>query len=142
MFKDGGSSVKKTCPSVFSTAQELYCEGSCGEDWLDSESGCQESDANAFCKLKLCDENAIATSFKVTKATDNTTGFACDFSRKRRKNIKEFEAVYEGTWFGITDVSFTNNIGVTQGSGRKGDVVSSVTCQPSGIYNYHFRTSM
>ena len=41
----------------FSTAGMLYCYGTCGDDWLDKEYGCQKADADAFCKLKFCEED-------------------------------------------------------------------------------------
>ena len=104
----------------------LYCEGSCGDDWLDNQYGCQERDADAYCKLKLCDGNAVATSFDITPATNNH-GFACDGVGKNY-----------GDWFGIHGVYFENDIGATHGQ-LPGSVVSNVTCQISGKYNYYFR---
>ena len=127
------SSDNMQCLPVFATAQLLYCHGYCGEDWLDDVSGCQQADADAFCKLKLCDEHANATDYEVTTSTYDTPGFACDFSRREHKNMEEFELVYEGTLFGITDIYFTNSSGHTHGT--KGDVVSNVICQTSGKYN-------
>ena len=101
----------------------LYCSGSCGDDWLDNQKGCQQADADAYCKLKLCDENVFATSFEVTTAT-NKSGFACD----------GYGTNY-GDWLGMTDVYFHDDIILTHGTGQ---VVSNVMCQKSGKFNYYF----
>ena len=92
----------------------LYCNGACGDDWLDAQDDCQKTDADAYCKLKLCNENAVATSFDVTIATNNP-GFACD----------EYGTNY-GDWFGMTGVHFEDNIRANHG---RGSVVSNVKCQ-------------
>ena len=99
----------------------LYCHGACGDDWVDGEEGCQEADANAFCKLTLCDGNAFATSHEVTYATYEP-GFACD---KKGTNY--------GDWFGIPDVYFSDD---TRGTHGYGKVVSNVICDTApGKYN-------
>ena len=98
----------------------LYCSGTCGDDWLDDENDCQKADADAYCKLKLCDENAFAGSFEVTTAT-NQPGFACTGS-----------GMNYGNWFGMTDVYFGDDIESTHGGGK---VVSNVLCQTPGKYN-------
>ena len=100
----------------------LYCHGACGDDWQDGEEGCQEADANAFCKLTLCDENAFATSHEVTLAI-REPGFACDGRGD----------VFEGSWFGINDIYFSND---TRGDHGQGYVVSNVVCDTLGKYNY------
>ena len=42
------------CPVKFSMAPQLYCHEKCGTNWLDIVPGCQQSDADAYCKLKFC----------------------------------------------------------------------------------------
>ena len=91
----------------------LYCNGACGDDWLDNRSGCQKSDADAYCKLKLCDTKAFSSTFAVTISTNNP-GFACDTY-----------GTNHGDWFGMTGVHFEDDIKSTHGSGS---VVSNVTC--------------
>ena len=112
------------CPAKFSTAIMLYCFGTCGDDWLDNQDGCQQPDADAYCKLKLCDGNAIASSFDITTSTNNP-GFACDGV-----------GTNYGHWFGIPHVYFDDDIRTTHGAA---DVVSNVMCQIPGKYNYYFR---
>ena len=123
----------------------MYCEGSCGDDWTDGIDDCQQADANAFCMLTVCNVNATASSFEIT-LTDNdapiTRGFACNRDKIRHgqiisADVEEYETRYEGEWFGIKNVYFTNDMEKTHGSG--GSVVSSVVCQTSGKYNYRFR---
>ena len=99
----------------------LYCNGGCGDDWLDNQSGCQKADADAYCKLKLCDVDAVASSFEVTISTNNP-GFACNGNGKNY-----------GDWFGMTGVYFADDIKATHGSGQ---VVSNVRCQTLGKYNH------
>ena len=103
----------------------LYCYGTCGGDWLDNQNGCQKADADAFCKLRLCDGDAFATSFDVTSATNNP-GFACD----------GYGTNYSD-WLGMTSVHFNDDIKTTHGSGDT-DVVSNVRCQIPGKYIYYF----
>ena len=128
------SSGRKECLPLFSTAQVLYCHGYCGKDWLDDVRGCQQADADAFCKLKLCNKHAKATTYEVTNSTYDIPGFACALSRRERKNMEDFELLQEGILFGITDIYFTNSSGHTHGTEEH--VVSNVICQTSGKYNY------
>lgn len=105
------------CPEVFSTADQLYCNGFCGEHWLDNEGNCQKSDADAYCKLKLCDVSAYAISFDVVVAS-NKPGFACD----------NYGTNY-GDWLGIADVHFDDDIISDHGNG---EVVTNVECKIPG----------
>ena len=100
----------------------LYCSGSCGDDWLDNQKGCQQADADAYCKLKFCDENAFTTNFEVTEAT-NKPGFACDGIGKSY-----------GNWYGMKGVYFDDDVKSTHGAGK---VVSNVVCKTSGKYIYY-----
>ena len=92
----------------------LYCNGGCGNIWLDNLKGCQNADANAYCKLKSCDEDAISTGYKVTEASHDP-GFACTG-----------HGTNFGNWFGIKNVWFKDDIRSTHHNGL---VVSNVTCQ-------------
>ena len=100
----------------------LYCHGACGNDWEDAEEGCQEADADSFCKLTLCHEHAYATSHEVTLAT-REPGFACDGRGEK----------FEGSWFGINDIYFSDSV---RGDHGQGYVVSNVMCDIYGKYNY------
>ena len=99
----------------------LYCHGTCGSEWLDKIKGCQRSDADAYCKLKSCGEDSVASSFEVTTATNNP-GFACHGL-----------GTDYGDWFGMTGVRFENDIKATHAAGK---VVANVACRTSGKYNY------
>ena len=148
------SIVSVYCPPIFSMADTLFCNGECGTDFesgdddADAEHGCAQGDADAFCKLKFCDEGAVAVKdqFDVTKEESDVPGFACDMCNHRRerrqkrceKNLHPAISIHEGNFFGIVDVYFTND---TAGShpGTYGDVVSNVVCKPSKpsrTYNY------
>ena len=105
------------CPQEFSNATMLYCNDACGTFWLDEEKGCQQSDADAYCKLKLCDADAISTSYNITEDSNNP-GFAC---RGHGTNF--------GDWFGMTDVWFKEDI---RSSHHGGSVVSEVVCEKTG----------
>ena len=113
------------CPAKFLSANALFCYGACGDDWLDKQLGCQHSDANAYCKLKLCDKDAFATSFTLTPAT-HTPGFACDGV-----------GVDYGDWFEITGVHFADDIKTEHGENSNVKVISNVTCQMPGKHSYY-----
>jgi hypothetical protein len=56
----------QSCRYDFSAITQLYCNGGCG-GW-GGGNGCQQEDADAFCKLKLNDSKAVATSFTQSTA--------------------------------------------------------------------------
>ena len=76
--------------------------------------GCQQSDADAFCKLTMCDETAVAVSYELGKASSKP-GFACD---GRGTDM--------GEWFGIPNIHFDSNILSSNGNGR---VIKNVVCE-------------
>ena len=110
------------CPREFSSAVMLYCHGTCGNKWLDNEEGCQKSDADAYCKLKLCREGAFANSFNISTsdALPNQPGFACRGS-----------GTNYGNWVGMTDVNFRSEL---SNHGLGGKVVTNVTCKTLGKF--------
>ena len=85
--------------------------------WLDDEEGCQKSDADAYCKLKLCDPDATSTNFRIMEDSNNP-GFAC---RGHGRNL--------GNWFGMKDVWFKEDI---RSSHYGGSVVTEVSCEKTG----------
>ena len=111
------------CPDDFSEAKVLVCGGSCGDDWLDNEHGCHQADADAFCKLSLCDGNAKAKEkgYKKIKAPKGVPGFSC--GRRGKKHT--------GIWFGIKDVRYAPDVRRTNGWT---DVVSNIECVTVGMY--------
>ena len=114
------------CPSKFSTAKQLYCNGACGDDWLDTSINCQKTDADAYCKLKFCDKEAYAISFNISKALYEP-GFACNH---RGKNF--------GKYFGIYNVWFEDDVGSTHGLRVDTQVVSNVKCHLTGNSDKNF----
>ena len=107
------------CPFKFTKAEALYCNKDCGANWMDNEYGCQASDADAFCRLKYCDQNVYAKSFAVTHAS-NQNGFACNgVDMKFSWNWKRYERI------GRNDVYFTNDMKESHG---KGKIVTDITC--------------
>ena len=76
--------------------------------------GCQQSDADVYCKLKMCDETAIAISYDLGIASSDP-GFACNGY-----------GTDMGEWFGISSVTFESNIVGSHGLGR---VIKNATCE-------------
>ena len=110
------------CPTKFSTAEQLYCYGTCGY-WLDNTAGCQKRDADAYCKLKLCNENAHAFSYETSEAL-HSPGFSCNGY-----------GTNFGNFWGMRDVHFEDNIGSTHGQFVSNAVVSTVKCEQPGNLN-------
>ena len=101
----------------------LYCHSDCGAKWLDNENGCQQSDADAYCKLKLCREDAFAVSFKIKKlqgAIANQPAFAC-----------QDKATNKGNWLGMTKVNFGWDL---KNHGSGGQVITDVSCKTMGTF--------
>ena len=99
----------------------MYCDKDCGAEWIDNRHGCQIDDADAFCRLKHCNENATAKSFDVVEAT-HQPGFACRgigtrFSRKGNGT--------EYGYHGIFDFYCDDDIKNSHGSGK---VITNVIC--------------
>jgi hypothetical protein len=61
-----------TCTFDFSAAPQLYCNGSCSING----SGCDQDDADLFCRLKTGNPNAVAAAFSVETALP-LPGFSC-----------------------------------------------------------------
>ena len=100
----------------------MYCNGGCGDDWLDNTRGCQQSDADAYCKLKLCNAEATAISYDLS-APKNEAGFACN---NYGTNF--------GAWFGINDVWFDEDILASHFCSSCGAaVVRNVICTDTGM---------
>ena len=101
------------CPIEFLSAKELYCEGQCGQYWFDKARGCQDTDADVFCRLSLCEEMAYAVKYKVATVSD-VPGFAC---AGRGYNY--------GNWVGFVDIHFTKSMKETHGFGQ---AIAHVVC--------------
>ena len=106
------------CPHPFDQAEALYCNKDCGTNWLDDEYGCQIDDADAFCRLKYCNENVTAESFDVLPAS-HQPGFACrGIGMNYGRNTNPYQ--------GIKDVHFTKDVKLAHGGG---DVVTNIVCR-------------
>ena len=131
-----------SCPFDFWKATQLFCHNRCGDDWNNEDDpsqkgvyGCQEEDANAFCKLKLCDETAFPLPGTI-KGVDkrvyatNDWGFACDM-------IKVGDGVtnHVGPFVGIKDVKVDTNVLEHHGRGS----VVTATCVKPGKYDSFLR---
>ena len=109
------------CPGQFSNAEALYCNKDCGVNWLDNEYGCQIDDADAYCRLKLCNKNATAIHFDVLPA-QNQSGFAC------RGIGTRFSRSVNGSKFGYHGFLDFNYVDDMKTSHGEGNVVTNVTC--------------
>ena len=96
---------------------------------MDKQNGCQKSDADAYCKLKLCRKDAISENFRVTTwaRVGNQPGFSCNGVYYKEPS---FGTDY-GTWFGMDHVHYNPVIPPRH---RTGDAVSSVRCKTQGKY--------
>ena len=110
-------------------AEGLYCDKDCGF-WIDNGWGCDQRDADAFCRLKNCDSTSIAIRYEVTPAR-NIPGFAC-------RGIGEDLGVT--TWItGMVHVHFVTDIRANHGGG---DIVSNIECsKKSGMYDYKIKAN-
>ena len=101
----------------------MYCDQDCGTNWLDNEYGCQSDDADAYCRLRNCNEHAYAESFETIPAS-NSPGFAC------RGVGKRFAARNNGTnifpYHGISDFNLVKDVKTSHGDGN---VVTNVKCR-------------
>ena len=110
------------CPELVKKAKGLYCDKDCGF-WLDNGWDCDQKDADAFCRLKNCDDTSTALSYEITPAK-TIPGFAC-------RGIGEDLGVQ--TWVtGMVHVHFVDDIRAHHGNGN---IVSNIVCsKPPGSY--------
>ena len=86
---------------------------------MDKQDGCQQTDADVFCRLALCDEMAYAVTYKETSVS-NVPGFSCPGV-----------ASNYGNWVGFVDVHLAKDMKAAHGAGK---VVSNVQCSTSSKY--------
>ena len=106
------------CPSQFSSAKQLYCHEKCETTWRKNTIGCNQADADAFCKLKLCDQHAKSTAYDITMPWKQP-GFSCSGKGSSY-----------GKWFGMENVHYSKSI-VSEFEGKENAVVSNVQCELS-----------
>ena len=114
------------CPLKFlKRADSLYCDKDCGLNWLDNEYGCQGADADAFCRLKFCNNSVFAEDFSVTPVS-NLSGFSCKGNGIRFEEFRRFQRVSSRFQIqNMGDIYFSNAMINTHGEGY---VVANITC--------------
>jgi hypothetical protein len=65
-----------TCRFDFSRITQWFCHESCGL-WGDKKPGCQQADADAFCRLKMDDVKATAEAFDTSAIIGAAPGVCC-----------------------------------------------------------------
>jgi len=65
--------LSESCRWDFSSVSQLYCEGTCS---ISGGSGCDQTEADRFCKIKTDNPASVATSFSTPTALDEP-GFSC-----------------------------------------------------------------
>jgi hypothetical protein len=68
-----------TCRFNFSKISQWFCYGTCGR-WGDEKDGCQQADADAFCRLKMDDPRSTARGFEISLITTDP-GVCCPSTR-------------------------------------------------------------
>ena len=133
-------SILAECPAVFKKTTQLWCRGYCGDDWDlpggdEGKIGCQKEDAYAYCHLKTCSKDAVATDIKFG-AAKSEPGFACDADSITGKGIKN----YPGPYFGIHHVKVDMSVKDNHGEGTKDNPgVVRATCTVPGKYDVFLR---
>ena len=105
--------LARTCPPEFAAAKILYCNGGC--NGVDGVNGCQQADADGYCKLHKCCATSVATSWTDLPAT-NVPGFSCT-------NY----GVNQGNFFGIPNVHTEADVASTHGGGNS---ITNAVCTP------------
>ena len=110
-------SILKECPYKFTRAQGLYCDKDCGANWLDNEHGCQASDADAFCRMKLCRIDVYAKNYTITDASNKNGFSSAGIGTRYRREYEKYQ--------GFDEVYFTNDIKSSHGVGN---MVTNIVC--------------
>lgn len=106
---------KPDCTYDFSTVTQLYCSGACS---MGGPSGCDQSDADIFCKLRTGSATSTASSYTPALAA-NANGFGC---------IGGTDLGPQPHYGVFTSVRYIDtNLSGTHGSGA---VIGAATCLP------------
>ncbi|MEZ4454114.1 MAG: DUF4215 domain-containing protein [Nannocystaceae bacterium] len=114
------------CTYEFSMVKQFYCHGTCS--WAGPD-GCDQADADIFCKLLKGDPAAKATSFNFGAPLPNLGGFGCGNPNKFvndgmgndvRKNLGQLPeyGVYQPVFYVEKNMSLSH----------AGTTITSVTC--------------
>lgn len=106
----------QSCRYDFSNVPQFYCNGSCS---ISGSSGCDQTEADRFCKLKLDNPDAVATSFTTTTALAEP-GFGCYFGAQYGTQI-------DMTSRGVTETIRYQDSSILANHGP-GTVIDSVVC--------------
>jgi hypothetical protein len=111
---DNTDACKTTCVHVWENARQLYCNGTCS--WAGG-SGCDQADADIFCKLKTRNPASTASSWSTTTALAEE-GFSCPGIGR---NLGPFTAygVSVNVWYQTTSILANHGAGT---------VVHNITC--------------
>lgn len=122
-----GVACSKKCYYDFAQVPQMYCRGVCS--WAGAV-GCDQADADVFCKLKTGKPLAVATSFKLGTPTDQG-GFPC----ANPDVVIDFNGVDPRIPLGLlpehgvkTPVFYQTSLIKTTHGGNEGAVIVSVTC--------------
>jgi hypothetical protein len=102
------------CLYDFSTVPQLYCNGTCS--WAGAQ-GCDQADADVYCKLRTGNSGSVATGFQVVTALAQH-GFSCPNYGNNLGPLPEF-GVNQNVWYQATSLSANHGAG---------SVVANVTC--------------
>jgi hypothetical protein len=109
-----------TCRFDFSKITQWFCSGTCGR-WGDEKDGCQQADADAFCRLKMDDPRATARNFEVTTITTDP-GVCCPALNRECTLLGNF-----GNRGVDIKVSSSDDLATSHG-GTRYDAVTSLEC--------------
>jgi hypothetical protein len=110
------SGAKNECKFDFSAVPQLYCNGSCS--WAGA-SGCDQADADIYCKLITGSTTSTASSFTLGTA-QGVPGFSCPSYGTNMGTMPEYN-VNVSVWYQGTSI-LANHGG--------GQIISSATCTP------------
>jgi hypothetical protein len=109
----------QTCRWHFENVPQLYCNGTC--TWAGA-AGCDQADADIYCKLRTGSPTSVATTFQVITALP-LPGFACPGFSAASVNLgpKPLRGVNVNVWYQDTSILANHGPGL---------VVSNANCTP------------
>ncbi len=99
---DNGDGCEQDCTVTcfFKDIAYLYCSGSCS---YAGDTGCDQLDADLFCRLKTCNINASAASWQlitISGSSPDVPGIACSAGGKgTNKGTQPAYGVYVNVWY-------------------------------------------
>ncbi len=109
---------KNECKFDFSKVPQLYCNGSCS--WA-GPAGCDQADADIFCKLTMGSSTSTASSF-TTATAEAVGGFSCpDGNHGTNYGTMPEYGVTVNVWYQNTSILANHGAG---------DIISGAVCTP------------